>query len=389
MKRTRIPFIESDLPDAKLLSEDFQRIFSTARISNKGPFERRLCHRLADRIGVPACVTTANATLGLMLSIRELAIPGRRYALLPSFTFPATALAAQWCGLEPLFCDISKETWQPTLGASEAGTGPGSLAWLHEATRALSPFADEIGVLIPCNTFGAPCDIVAWQALGKALELPIVVDAAAGFGGSYLDGKPIGGSGSVEVFSMHATKAFGVAEGGVITTPDLELAKKLEAAANFGMDDQGECRTLGLNAKLSEPHAAIAGRVLDRFDATLQQRRELTDVYYENLLPHGFEFQAHVSRSPLQAIAVRVPPHCSRDQIAASLTANGIETRAYFSPPLHQHAAFINCQNVDGLKESESLAKSVLCLPMGTRLQTADILRVCEETIRASEASGD
>ena len=113
-----LPLISPEPPRLSLHSEDLAAIEASGVYSNYGPVNTLLEQDLQERIfGGGSCLTVCNATIGLMLAIREVIgedrPAARRFALMPSFTFAATAQAAVWCGLTPLFCDIDPETWMP------------------------------------------------------------------------------------------------------------------------------------------------------------------------------------------------------------------------------------------------------------------------------------
>ncbi|MGH0034287.1 MAG: DegT/DnrJ/EryC1/StrS family aminotransferase [Myxococcota bacterium] len=365
MTRERIPFLEPELPPYDEVVQDLEAIYRSGVFSNGGPFERRFAESLAAYLGVPDCVPVANGTLGLMLAARLLARPdGERRVLLPSFTFPASALAMQWAGLEPVFCDVDPETWQPSLDPERLRRERGRFA-----------------LVLLCNTFGAPADIGFWRELAADCGLPMLVDSASGLGGRYPDGRRLGGAGLVEVFSMHATKTFGVGEGGVVTAPEPHLRDELLRLRNFGLDGSPECRGPGLNAKLPEIQAAIASRVLARHEQILEGRRELAAAYRARLEPHGYRFQKYAELSPYQCVSVRVPGDVDRDALRVHLESRGIETRHYFAPPLHRHAQWTGCERLGELSATDALARGILSLPTSNRLTGDEVARVCDEIL--------
>ena len=199
----RIPFLEPELPPFDEVVADLRSLYESGRYTNGGVFEARLAARVCERVGAAACVPVANGTLGLMLAARLLARPeAPARALVPSFTFPASALALEWAGFEPVFCDVDPETWQPSIDPD-----------------LLRRHAGEFALALLCNTFGAPADVGFWSELAASCGLPLLVDSASGLGGRYTDGRPLGGAGLVEVFSMHVTKTLGAGEGGLVTAP--------------------------------------------------------------------------------------------------------------------------------------------------------------------------
>ena len=117
MKTSRIPLAQPRPPKLSEATEALRAIEASNLFSNFGPvntyFEQAVTRDLFGGIG--ESLTVCNATIGLMLAIRE-AIgarpdPRKRYALMPSFTFAAAAQAALWNQLTPLFCDINREDW--------------------------------------------------------------------------------------------------------------------------------------------------------------------------------------------------------------------------------------------------------------------------------------
>ncbi len=106
-----IPLIRPRPPRLSEAADALRSIEDHGIFSNFGPVNTRFEEDLTERMfgGTGGCVTVCNATIGLMLAIRnatEGQKPRQRYALMPSFTFAATAQAALWCGLTPLLCDI-------------------------------------------------------------------------------------------------------------------------------------------------------------------------------------------------------------------------------------------------------------------------------------------
>jgi len=361
----RIPFLEPELPELAGLADDLAEVHGSGVFSNGGPFDRKLAANVESYLGGGHCVPVASATAGLMLAIDALARrDATRKVLLPSFTFAASALAVEWAGFEPLFCDIDEASWQPAPDAS-----------FVERNR------DRIALILVCNTFGSPADIGAWKNIAAASGIPIVVDSASGFGGSYADGSRLGRAGVTEVFSMHATKPLAVGEGGLIVTDDAALAGRLRSARNFGLDEQRICAVRGLNGKLPELSAAIACRVLERYDDIVGHRRRLAARYRERLEPAGFAFQRHGELSPFQAVPVIVPPAVSRDEFQRRLEGDGIETRRYFAAPLHTHPHLRGCETAGALDVTDAVAHRIVCLPMSNRLADADVERVCASAL--------
>jgi dTDP-4-amino-4,6-dideoxygalactose transaminase len=162
-----IPVLRPSLPDAELLLPYFQKIDQNRVYSNFGPLSRELSRRLesyfhvqADSVICASSGTTAPAAAILAAAGRA----GREkpLAIVPAFTFVGTALAAELCGYEVVFSDISAQSW--TLQ-------PESLASSHDL--------DRVAIVIPVAPFGRPVPQQPWQDFRQATGVPFVIDTAA------------------------------------------------------------------------------------------------------------------------------------------------------------------------------------------------------------------
>jgi dTDP-4-amino-4,6-dideoxygalactose transaminase len=356
-----IPFQRPSLPPAP----EIERYLDLAReerwFSNGGPCWRLLRDRLSDRVGA-YCVPVASGTLGLMVAIASvLETPGvgpKRGAVMPSFTFVATAQAAIWAGLEPRLSDIAPDHWH--LDA----------AMLEDVLRD----GDDLGAVLAVSAFGTPPPAEArirWERACRGAGVPLIVDSAAGFGAVGEDGVPVGAQGDVEVVSFHATKPFAVGEGGAVFTRDRDLHERIELAVNFGLRPD---RTMGfghgLNAKMSELHAATGLAVLDRLDSILEQRRHSAASLRERAAP-GVSWQAGCELSTWQFLPVALSGSEQRERVIEACR-DQIEVRVYYEP-LGQ--LIPECATAAGadLTATNAIHGRVLCLPMANDLSPVEL----------------
>lgn len=371
---SRIPFLRPSLVPAGQFFPLLQAIDETHLYSNFGPLNARFEQRiLAEHFGNSGgVVTVGNATLGLMLAIKSLARPGARYALMPSFTFAATPLAAIWCGLEPWFVDIDPSSWcmdETKLGA------------------ALKQLGDQVAVVMPYPTFATHASLALYAALHRG-GVPVVVDAAPGFG-TTLDGVQHGaGFPGAVVYSFHATKAFGVGEGGMVYSADASLVQRIRRLSNFGFSAERVPEGDGLNAKISEYTAAIALATLDAFPGKLAARREVLAHYRRaiaasSLPASGWQLQQTQGDVATQIFSLLVPPATDADAVIARLDAVGIELRRYFRPACHQQAHFSRCGH-DDLRVTEEISRRIVNLPFWEGMSEELVNRVISELERHS-----
>lgn len=337
--------------------------------SNFGPLNSRFEERVvAEYFGGTGAVTTVNnATSGLMLAIALAKRAGGRYAVMPSFTFAATPLAAMWAGLEPFFVDVDPDDFCVSL---------------PELQRTVEQLGDSVAVVVPYAAFGYPMDLAPYAGL-VSRGIPVVVDAAASFG-TCLEATPFGTNfpGSI-VFSFHATKAFGIGEGGLVYSRDAGFIDRLREAANFGFDADKISRSNGLNAKLPEISAAVALATLDRFPEKKRQRMEVHAWYREDLesrglLSAGWAMQKQLGERAHVYFPLLCPPGVSNQKIVDRLAAGGIGMRTYFSPPCHQQPVFENFRR-GTLSNTNGIAQRVLSCPIWEELTREDVSAIVTE----------
>jgi len=181
----------------------------------------------------------------------------------------------------------------------------------------------------------------------------------------------LGSQGDAEVVSFHATKPFAIGEGGAVFTRDSSLCERIELVVSFGLGaDRSVQVPLGLNAKMSELHAATGLAVLEDFDAALAARRAAA-ASLRDAAAAPLEWQAECERSTWQFAPVAHPDAASR-AAAERRCRDVVETRGYYLP-LHRMPAFRSAAVADGgLARTEALADRLLCLPMAADLTAAE-----------------
>jgi dTDP-4-amino-4,6-dideoxygalactose transaminase len=338
-----------------------------------GRLVRELEERVAEKFGVAHCVAVASCTLGLALLIQALD-PGGPVQI-PSFTFSATAHAARWNACTIAFADCRPDTW--CLGSDDIRDKPALIVGVHVS--------------------GVPCDIKALSDRAKLIGADLIFDSAHGAGSTAtIDGVShrLGGFGRAEVFSLTPTKVLSSAEGGLITTNDESLADHLRIAREYGNPGDYDTRFAGLNARLSELHAALALQSLDHLDERVRHRNTLADRYHETIASvPGIAFQQVPSGavSSYKDFTILIDQDvfgCSRDAVGAALGREGIDTRKYYSPPVHRQTAYADVQTPD-LPVTDALAEQVVSLPMWSHMpfEHAERIGVALQRIQQNAAA--
>ena len=373
------PIFDPPLPFAQPTLEDKERVLKridgalTSGWLTDGPIVRELEEKAAEHFGVRECVAVASCTMGLMLVMQQLKPLGP--VVMPSFTFSATAHAAAWNGLDIRFADVDSSTWLLEPGEVE----------------------EPAGLIVGVHVSGVPCDVAGLEAHARRTGTLLMFDAAHGAGSLVsADGaqSAVGGFGAAEVFSLTPTKVLSGAEGGLITTNDPELASQLRLARNYGNPGSYDTLFPGLNARLSELHAAIALTAMDHLESRVEHRNEVAERYRARLgaLPGiGFQHVPDGSRSSYKDFTITVDGDlfgCSRQTVVAALHAEGIDTRPYYSPPVHRQTAYAELGPFD-LPVTDKLASQVISLPIWSHLplETADL--ICDGIERINEHTAE
>src|SRR5262249_26192399 len=164
--------------------------------------------------------------------------------------------------------------------------------------------------------------------------VPLVVDAAAALGGRLPDGRWAGLQGDLEVFSLHATKVFGVGEGGVILAPP-DRVPALRRALNFGLGD-GDVAGPGLNGNMSEFHGAVGLAVLRHIERFIARREAVARRYRAALgTPAGVGGPRAVGTPPWQTFPLLAPPGVDAAGVVARARAagGGVRRRLWAAAP--------------------------------------------------------
>jgi UDP-4-amino-4,6-dideoxy-N-acetyl-beta-L-altrosamine transaminase len=246
----------------------------------QGPATPALEAAFAARHQAGEAVAVANATAGLHLACLALGVgPGSRVWTSPN-SFLASANCARYCGAGVDFVDIDPATRNLSVAALRD-----KLA--HAEANGTLP-----QLLIPVDFAGLPCDLRELRGLADRYGFAILEDASHATGASYLS-QPVGSAwADATVFSFHAVKIVTTAEGGMVTTRDPDLARRLRLLRSHGMTrDTAEMEgpvegawyyeqvALGFNYRLTDLQAALGLSQLRRLDAMHRRRVALADRY--------------------------------------------------------------------------------------------------------------
>lgn len=361
----KIPVLRPLLPAADNLFPYLQRIDRNRVYSNFGPLSLELAQRLADHFQINAenviCANSGTSALTAAILARVgRATKEKPLAIVPSFTFVATALAAEACGYEVVFGDVAADDW---------GLNPDQLVFF--------PKLERVGVVIPVAPFGRPVTQISWQKFEETTSVPVVIDGAACF--ETVKSSPNDYLGQIPVaMSFHATKSFSTGEGGCVISNDRELVTRVLQSLNFGFVNSRECEYPSINGKMSEYHAAVGLAELDHWQEKSAALTRISELYQEEFtardIIHKLLIAPEICSSYVLYIAT---DEAESKSVQFNLSSNSIGCRRWYDLSLQRHKHFRRIPS-EKTPVSDDLQKRVLGLPVAPDFDRDTIKFICK-----------
>ncbi|MEG6512198.1 DegT/DnrJ/EryC1/StrS family aminotransferase [Desulforamulus ruminis] len=353
-----IPVTKSYLPPFEDYQARLEQIWRAGWLTNNGSLVKELTGELCKYFGIKQLELVANGTLALQLAIKALNLTGE--IITTPFTYVATATSIVWEGCTPVFVDIDESSFCINSELIEKA--------ITERTTGI----------MATHVYGNPCDVETIKKIARKYSLKVIYDAAHCFGVK-IDGQSILLHGDISTLSFHATKLFHTAEGGAIVCRDEKISKHISLMKKFGHHGEDRYLEVGINAKMSELHAAMGLCVLPKVDEIIVSRRNCAE-YYNKLLDGAGLGRQHIPAGVEYNYGyypVLFPDHERMMRVRQALIDNGIMPRRYFYPSLNT-LPFLSSHGQRPCPVSESVVKRILCLPIYFGLEHSDIEQICK-----------
>lgn len=303
-------------------------------------------------------IAVNSGTSALHLGLLASGIGAGDEVIVPSFTFAATGNSVALTGATPVFADIALDDYSLDPASVEAS--------ITEKTKGI----------MPVHLYGHPAKMKELEEIAKKHDLLIFEDAAQAHAAS-LDGRKVGTFGTFAAFSLYPTKNMTSGEGGMVTTSDPEVARKVRLLRNQGMEKQYENELVGLNNRMTNIHAAIGRVQLRHLAAWTAKRQENAAFLSENLkgviVPAVAEGAEHVYHQ----YTIRV--EADRDGFANALREEyKVGCGVYYPIPNHRLPSLTHFAPGLELPNTETAAAQVISLPVHPSLSQADLDRIVE-----------
>jgi dTDP-4-amino-4,6-dideoxygalactose transaminase len=278
---------------------------------------------VAEYVGARYAVAVSNCTAALHLGLLALDVRPGDLVLVTAYSWLATANVIELCGAQPVFVDIRPDSFNLDPACLELALG---------RLMAVADTARRVKAILPVHTFGQMADMPAILDLANRYGVPVIEDAACALGAT-LHGRQAGTWGVLGCFSFHPRKAITTGEGGIITTEQPELARRLRALRNHGQDPDAPAPDFimpGFNYRLTEFQAALGLTQMAKLDRVIAARRELAARYDALLAGTAVQvpYRSEGSQPVCQSYVVLLPERraAERPELIRRLREQGIET---------------------------------------------------------------
>jgi perosamine synthetase len=319
VKRERIPVAGPSISarEVELVAEAAR----TAWFENHATYNTRFEAMVAAHTGRKHAVSVAHCTSAIHLALAALNIGPGDEVIVPECTWVATASPVVQVGATPVFCDIDPVTWC---------LSPASFA------AAITP---QTKAAIVVDLYGGMPDWSRLDTIARDHGIVLIEDAAEAIGSRYR-GKPAGAFGKASVFSFHGSKTVTTGEGGMLVTDDDAIAERVNILRDQGRHPTSRAlitEEVGFKYRMSAMQAAMGVAQMERLDELIAMKRDIFAFYREALGDQpGLTLNAEpaqVFNSYWMVTAVLDPSlRLLKQQVAAELGADGIDTRPFFYP---------------------------------------------------------
>jgi dTDP-4-amino-4,6-dideoxygalactose transaminase len=320
--------------------------------------------RLAALLGVKHAIGVANGTDALQHALRALDIGPGDEVITPPNSFVASTSCIVLAGATPVFVDVDA-TYTIDPEQIEAAITPRTKA------------------IMPVHLTGRPAQMERVLAIAAKYNLAVIEDAAQAILAEF-DGQRVGSTGTFGCFSLHPLKTLNACgDGGVVTTNDDALAKRVRILRNLGLQTRDDCAEWSVNSRLDSMQAAILLVKLDHLEDWTNARRANAARYREQLAGiDGLTLPTDSARER-QVYHTFVVMAERREALRAYLSERGIGTSVHYPVPIHLHTAARSLGHQRGdFPVTEHQAGRILSLPVHHTLRPDQLDRVAA-TIRA------
>ena len=325
-------------------------------------------------------VAVSSGTASMHLALMSLNLKKKDEVIIPALTFVSDANTVSICGGTPILADSkSSEDWNVSLNSIK------------------EKFSKNTKAIIVVHFAGYPCsEIKEISQFSKKNNLTLIEDVAHAPGASIF-GKKCGTFGDYGSFSFFSNKNIAVGEGGMITTKNKRLYKKVKFIRSHGMSsltlDRHKGRSfsydvlhIGLNYRIDEIRSALGRVQLKKLNKANVKRKHLTERYIKNLgnseILIPFTEQPKSSISSYHIMPILLSENSSRESVMKKLKKNGIQSSIHY-PPFWNFSAYKGKFSQKDSPNTAKICQNELTLPLYPSMKLDDVDYVSEVLINS------
>ena len=298
-------------------------------VSSVGKFVDEFEQKIANYTGAKYAIATSNGTSGLHISLLLADVDQNSEVITQPLTFVATCNAISYCGAQPLFIDVDKDTMGLSPSALKDFLEKNTIVKNQQCIN--NKTGKVIKACVPMHTFGHPCRIDEIKNICNKYHIFLIEDAAESVG-SFYKGKHTGNFGQVGVMSFNGNKIITAGGGGCITTNDKELAKKAKHLTTTAKEPHKWEYThdmVGYNYRMPNLNAALLVAQLEQLDLFITHKRKLANKYKQFFKNSNIDFVVEPvnSQSNYWLNAIIFQDKNQRDLFLEKTNSQGVMTR--------------------------------------------------------------
>ena len=332
-------------------------------VSSTGKFVDEFEEKIAKYTGAKYAVATSNGTSALHIALLLANVAKNDEVITQPLTFVATCNAINYCGANPIFIDVDKETM---------GLSPLSLqaylkknAFIKNQQCINNNTGRVIKACVPMHTFGQPCRIDEIKAICDKYNISLIEDAAESLGSFYKD-KHTGTFGQMGVISFNGNKIITGGGGGCVITDDEILAKRakhLTTTAKVSHKWEYIHDMIGYNYRMPNLNAALLVAQLENLESFLLNKRELAMMYKDFFSDKACHFveESLNSKSNYWLNTIILKDKEQRDLFLEEANSKGVMIRPVWT--LMNKLTMFKHSQCDGLTNVEWLEERVVNIP--------------------------
>ena len=344
-----LPLIQVNPPSLRLSNRKIKQAYRSGVFSNSGELQKHASNLLAKNVNdnLSGYLASSN-TAALVACLVAIGVRGK-HVVISNFTFAATFHAVVMAGGIPVLCDVNNKDFELDRDLVQS---------LLDMERL------DIAAVVPTRVFGYVRDLSDLIEMCEKVDVPVVVDSAATFP---FDKRTwnFPNLATYEVFSLHATKVFGIGEGGLVVGSQKAI-EEVRMRANFGIDaTSSKSFTDGMNAKADEFTAARALARFDFYKRDIEKRRDFCTIY-RNLIDQ-FDSLSSLEQDN-NTVFSYFPLVFETEKLLESFQtaiSEFVITRRYYFPTINSgYCGSARIETPLKLDVSETISRRILCLPV-------------------------